>query len=145
MTDVVVREAGGRYSQWIETGGHVLAADESLASGGTDSGPDPYALLLAALGACTSITLRMYADRKGWPLTGITVRLTQQKVYAPDCAECETRDDSRIDRIEREIELSGPLSEEQRKRMLEIADRCPVHRTLMNPKQIVTRLAGEAS
>ena len=116
-----------------------------VAAGGTDSGPDPYALLLAALGACTSITLRMYADRKGWPLTGVTVRLTQQKVYAPDCAECETRDDSRIDRIEREIELSGPLSEEQRRRMLEIADRCPVHRTLMNPKQIVTRLAGDAS
>lgn len=145
MTEVVVREAGGRYAQWIETGGHVLAADESLAAGGADSGPDPYALLLAALGACTSITLRMYADRKGWPLTGVTVRLFQEKIYARDCVECETRDDSRIDRIEREIELSGPLSEEQRRRMLEIADRCPVHRTLMNPKQIVTRLAGDAA
>jgi len=142
MTDVVVREAGGRYSQWIETGGHVLAADEPLAAGGTDSGPDPYALLLAALGACTSITVRMYADRKGWPLTGVTVRLSQAKVYARDCAECETRDDSRIDRIDREIELSGDLSEEQRRRLLEIADRCPVHRTLLHPKQIVTKLAG---
>jgi len=144
MTEVVVREAGGRYAQWIETGGHVLAADEPLAAGGTDSGPDPYALLLAALGACTSITLRMYADRKGWPLTGVTVRLSEEKIYARDCAECDTRDDSRIDQIRREIELSGALSEEQKKRLLEIADKCPVHRTLAGPSRIVTTLAGAA-
>jgi putative redox protein len=145
MSEVVVREAGGRYSQWIEAGGHVFAADEPTGAGGADSGPDPYSLLLAALGACTSVTIRMYADRKGWPLTGITVRLSQEKIHARDCAECETRDDSRIDRITREIELSGELSEEQRKRLVEIAERCPVHRTLESQKEIVTRLAGDVA
>ena len=140
--EVVVREIGKGPGQEIRAGRHVLRADEPVGSGGGDTGPDPYALLLSALGACTSITIRMYADRKAWPLTGVTVRLSQQKIYAKDCAECETKDDSRIDRITREIELSGALSEEQRKRLLEIAERCPVHRTLMGQKEIVTRLSG---
>ena len=139
--EVVVREIGRGLSQEIGAGRHALRADEPAASGGGDTGPDPYALLLSALGACTSMTLRMYADRKGWPLEGVTVRLSQQKTHARDCAECETHDDSRIDRISREIELRGALTDEQRRRLLEIADKCPVHRTLVGVKQIVTTLA----
>lgn len=140
--EVVVREIGPRYAQEIRAGRHTLRADEPVTSGGTDTGPDPYALLLSALGACTSMTIRMYADRKGWPLTGITVRLSQGKIYARDCADCETRDDSRIDAIEREIELTGALSEEQRQRLLAIAEKCPVHRTLLGQKHVATRLAA---
>jgi putative redox protein len=140
--EVVVREIGTGYAQEIRAGRHTLRADEPVASGGTDTGPDPYALLLAALGACTSMTLRMYANRKGWPLAGVTVRLSQRKIYAKDCEECETRNDARIDRIEREIELSGDLSAEQKARLVEIAERCPVHRTFRGETYIVTRLAG---
>ena len=140
--EVVVREIGTGYAQDIQAGRHRLRADEPVGSGGTDTGPDPYALFLSALGACTSMTLRMYAARKGWPLTGITVRLGQKKIYARDCEDCETKSDARIVRIEREIELSGDLSAEQKARLIEIAERCPVHRTMMGEKQIVTRLAG---
>jgi putative redox protein len=138
--EVVVTGIGKTHAQRIQAGRHSLAADEPVPSGGTDTGPDPYALLLAALGACTSITLRMYADRKQWPLEGVTVRLSQQKIHARDCADCETKDDSRIDRITREIVLSGPLNAEQRQKLLEIADRCPVHRTLMGQKELATRI-----
>lgn len=138
--EVVVTSIGNTLAQQIQAGRHVLRADEPVPAGGSDSGPDPYALLLAALGACTSMTLRMYADRKGWPLERVIVRLSQAKIHAQDCADCEETDEARIDRITREIELSGPLSPEQRKRLVEIAERCPVHRTLMGPKQIVTRL-----
>lgn len=140
--EVVVTEVGKTLAQRIRAGRHELTSDEPVGSGGTDTGPDPYSLLLAALGACTSMTLRLYADRKEWPLEGVTVRLSHGKIHAKDCADCETRDDARIDRITREIELSGPLSEEQRQRLLEIANRCPVHRSLSGPKDIVTRLAG---
>lgn len=143
--EVVVTAVGRTLAQRIQAGRHSLTADEPVPSGGTDAGPDPYALLLAALGACTSMTLRMYADRKQWPLEGITVRLSQQQIHARDCAECETKDDTRIDRILREIALTGPLTEEQRQRLLEIANRCPVHRTLMNQKEIVTRLSAPGS
>ena len=139
--EVTVTETAVRLRQRIETGRHVLVADEPRAGGGQDAGPDPYALLLAALGACTSMTLRLYADRKGWSLEGITVRLSHERVHADDCADCETRDDTRVDRITRIIGLTGPLSDDQRGRLLEIADRCPVHRSLMGPKAIVTRLA----
>ena len=142
--EVLVREIGPRYGQEIRAGRNMLRADEPVTSGGTDTGPDPYALLLAALGACTSMTIRMYADRKGWPLEGVTVRLGQHKIHARDCAECEARDDSRIDRITRTIELKGPLSDEQKARLIEIAERCPVHRTLIGVKQVVTSLAGAA-
>ena len=138
--EVVVREIGTGFAQEIRAGRHTLRADEPVASGGTDTGPDPYALLLAALGACTSMTLRMYANRKGWPLTGVTVRLSQSKVYAKDCEDCETASDARIDRIERAIELSGDLSAEQKARLIEIAERCPVHRTFIGVKHIVTSL-----
>ncbi len=138
--EVIVTAVGKTLAQKIQAGRHSLTADEPVPSGGTDSGPDPYALLLAALGACTSMTLRMYADRKQWPLEGITVRLSQGKIHARDCAECGTKDDTRIDRITREIAVTGPLTDEQRQRLLEIANRCPVHRTLLDQKDIVTRL-----
>ena len=107
--------------------GHTLLADEPTDVGGANLGPTPYDYLLAALGACTSITLRMYADRRDWPLESITVRLKHEKIHAADCEACET-ETGKIDRIE--LELVGPLEEVQRKRLLEIADRCPVHRTL---------------
>src|SRR5262249_7519119 len=118
-----------RLRQRIEAGRHLLVADAPRTAGGGDGGPDPYGLLLAALGACRSMTLRLYADRKGWPLEGITVRLTQERAYARDCENCE-KGESRIDRIVRDLTLSGPLSEEQRRRLVAIAERCPVHRPL---------------
>ena len=142
---VVVAEAGaGKYAQRIDVGGHTLRADEPAAYGGDDTGPSPYDLLLAALGACTSMTLRMYADRKQWPLQRVTVRLQHDRIHAVDCAECVTRS-GEIDRIRRAIVLEGPLDPEQRARLLEIAERCPVHRTLRSETQIVTRIvaAGE--
>ena len=125
---VMVRTGEGLCTE-MEAGGHELVADEPTTLGGTDGGPTPYDYLLAALGGCTAMTLRMYADRKGWPLASVTVRLSQDRVHATDCEECET-EEGRIDRIEREIELEGPLDEKQRQRLLEIADMCPVHRTI---------------
>ena len=125
---VMVRTGEGLCTE-IEACGHELVADEPMSVGGADAGPTPYDYLLAALGGCTAMTLRMYADRKGWPLESVTVRLSQERVHAKDCEECET-EEGRIDRIEREIELEGSLEEEQRRRLLEIADKCPVHRTM---------------
>ncbi|HWZ86305.1 MAG TPA: OsmC family protein [Thermoanaerobaculia bacterium] len=139
-TEVVVTEVGTGLEQRIETGRHVLASDEPVSSGGADAGPDPYALLLAALGACTSMTLRMYANQKQWPLEGVSIRLSHERIHARDCADCETKDDALVSRIRREISLAGPLSEEQRQRLLQIAERCPVNRSLMGPKEVVTRL-----
>ena len=138
---VLVEEAGGaKLVQRVRAGPHLLAADEPREHGGTDAGPSPYDLLLAALGTCTTMTLRLYAERKGWPLERAGVALRHNKVHATDCAECETRE-GRIDRIERDVTLDGPLSAEQRARMLEIADKCPVHRTLKSEIDIRTRLA----
>ncbi len=117
------------YVTEILASGHGMTADEPEDVGGTDLGPSPYGYLLAALGACSSMTLRMYADRKKWPLDAVTVRLTHKKIHAKDCDACES-EKGMIDRIEREIDVSGPLDEAQRNRLLEIADRCPVHRTL---------------
>ncbi|MGE0371756.1 MAG: alpha/beta fold hydrolase [Gammaproteobacteria bacterium] len=126
------------YRTEITAGGHRLLADEPPASGGEDLGPTPYELLAASLGACTCITLRMYADRKGWPLEAATVRLRHEKVHASDCADCPDAQ-RRIDRIVREIELKGGLDAGQRQRLFEIADRCPVHRTLQDHVVIDTR------
>jgi putative redox protein len=140
MAIVVVRGSAGGFTQEVEAGRHRLAADEPVAAGGADAGPSPYELLLAALGACTSMTLAMYARRKQWPLEGVTVRLEHARIHAQDCAECDTKE-GMLDRIEREISLTGPLSAEQRARLLEIANRCPVHRTLVSEIDIRTRLA----
>ena len=136
---VVVRGGANGLATEIQVGPHRLAADEPAAAGGTETGPSPYDLLLAALGACTSMTLGLYARRKGWPLEATTVRLRHAKVHAADCAACDTRD-GRIDRIEGEIELAGSLTEAQRARLLDIARRCPVHRTLTSEIDIRTRL-----
>ena len=127
---VVVADAGtGRYTQRITAGHHLLTADEPVSVGGADAGPNPYELLLAALGACTSMTLRMYADRKGVPLHRTTVRLRQDRVHAKDCVQTEQRI-GMLSRIRREITMEGRLTDEDRQRLVEIADRCPVHRTL---------------
>ncbi|MBI3042285.1 MAG: alpha/beta fold hydrolase [Betaproteobacteria bacterium] len=139
--EVVVVEAGtGKFEQTISAGRHRLRADEPVTAGGNDSGPSPYDLLLAGLGACTSMTLRMYAAQKQWPLAGVSVKLSHAKVHAQDCAECDTRT-GKIDRIEREITLQGDLGAAQREKLLQIADKCPVHRTLTSEVRIATRLS----
>jgi len=141
VTGVRVAEAGeGRYAQLVAIGRHRLRADEPVAVGGDDSGPGPYDLLLAGLGACTSMTVRMYAEQKKWPLARVTVDLKHHKVHAADCAECETRE-GKIDRIERVLTLEGDLDDSQRARLLEIANKCPVHRTLHSEVWIPTTLA----
>jgi uncharacterized OsmC-like protein len=117
----------------------MMTADEPVDVGGGDHGPGPYELLLMALGACTSMTLRMYATRKGLPLEGVIVRLRHSKVHAKDCADCEQKN-AMIDHIDRSIALVGPLDEAQRKRLIEISDMCPVHRTLSHKTEISTRL-----
>jgi len=137
---VLVRGAGASFSQEIVAGKHRLTSDEPVAAGGKDAGPTPYDLLLAALGACTSMTVGMYARRKNWPLEDIVVRLKHSKIHAEDCADCETRE-GMLDHIERELEFSGPLTPEQRSKLLEIAEKCPVHRTLKSKISIRTWLA----
>jgi uncharacterized OsmC-like protein len=136
--DVIVTGSAAGFAQQIVAGSHRLLADEPEAAGGTETGPSPYDLLLAALGSCTSMTVAMYARRKGWPLQQVTVRLRHFKIYASDCAECETKE-GKIDRIERDIQFDGALTTEQRSRLLEIANRCPVHRTLTSEIDIRTR------
>ena len=126
----------------IHAGRHHLSADEPVAVGGTDTGPNPYELLLSALGACTTITLRMYADRKQWPLEGVRATLRHRKVHARDCEDCES-ETGYVDRIERELTFEGPLDEAQRKRLLEIADMCPVHKTLHSEVVVDTREVKE--
>ena len=138
---VLVRETRkGTFQQEIISGSHHLIADEPAKAGGLDSGPGPYDLLLAALGACTSMTMRLYAERKALPLTRTTVTLRHNKIHAEDCAECETKT-GMLDQIERVITMEGPLDAEQRKRLLEIADKCPVHRTLTSEVRILTSAA----
>jgi|SRR5579863_4941090 len=134
---VIVRGDGVGFAQEITAGPHRLTADEPIAAGGTGTGPSPYDLLLAALGSCTSMTVAMYARRKGWPLEGVTVSLRHSKIHAIDCAECETKE-GMLDQIERFIQFAGPLTAEQRTRLLEIADKCPVHRTLTSEIHIST-------
>ena len=141
--EVVVAERGtGTFAQIVRVAErHAMLADEPIGIG-DDTGPAPYDFLLAALGTCTSMTVRMYADRKGWPLEDIAVRLSHSKIHAEDCAACET-EKGKIDQIEKEIVLVGDLDDEQRQRLLEIADRCPVHRTLHNEIHVTTELVSE--
>lgn len=139
---VTVAESGeGKLTQNMLDGRHQLLADEPTAVGGDDRGPGPYELLLMALGACTSMTLRLYADRKRWPLGRVSVRLRHAKIHAEDCADCETKR-GMLDRIERVISLEGTLDAAQRQRLLEIADMCPVHRTLTSEIKIETSLGA---
>jgi uncharacterized OsmC-like protein/fermentation-respiration switch protein FrsA (DUF1100 family) len=138
---VVVRETrSSKLQNLVTVGPHQLFADEPVAVGGGDSGPGPYDLLLSALGACKSMTMRLYADRKSFPLERATVTLTHNKIYAKDCAECETKE-GMLDQIDVAIGLEGPLDDDQRKRVIEIAEKCPVHRTLTSEIRIVTKAA----
>jgi uncharacterized OsmC-like protein len=142
MAKVVVRSRDG-LQQEITSGTHGLLADEPVAVGGADAGLDPYALLLAALGACTSMTLRLYARRKGWPLEGVTVELEHAKVHAQDSTNCEG-EAARIDRIQRRVRLRGPLDPGQVARLAEIARRCPVHKTLLAGVRVADDVALSA-
>jgi putative redox protein len=136
---ITVHGSAAGFAQEIAIEQHRLTADEPLSVGGTDTGPTPYDLLLAALGSCTSITVAMYARRKRWPLESVTVRLSHSRVHAADCAESETKV-GLLDHVHRDVEFTGPLSEEQRARLLDIASKCPVHRTLESEIVIETHL-----
>jgi putative redox protein len=137
MTEVVVASDSG-LAQEIVSGKHRWRSDEP-APFGTDTGPSPYELLLASLGACTSMTLRLYAQRKGWNLERVTVRLQHSRIHAEDCIDCETKE-GYLDRIDRKIEVSGSLDETQKRRLMEIAEHCPVHKTLKSEINIRTSL-----
>jgi putative redox protein len=139
MVTVIVRGDAAGFAQQITACRHHLQSDEPASAGGTDTGPTPYDLLLAALGSCTSMTIAMYARRKRWPLTGVAVHLGHSRVHAEDCAACETTD-AKLTVIDRDIELEGALSEEQRTGLLAIANRCPVHLTLTSKIDIRTTL-----
>lgn len=135
---IVVSETGtGAFTQRIQAGPHLMVADEPPSVGGDDLGPTPYGLLLAALGACTSMTIRMYAQRKNWSLRSTTVTLRHNKIHAEDCANCETTA-GMLDRVTREIHIDGDLDDTQRARLMDIADKCPVHRTLRSEVVIET-------
>ena len=137
-TDVIVRGDASGFAQEIVAGPHRLTADEPIEFGGKDTGPSPYDLLLAALGSCTSMTVAWYARTKKWPLENVIVTLRHSKIHAADCRDCETKE-GKIDRIERDIHFVGRLDPEQKKRLLEIADKCPVHRTLRSEIDIQTK------
>jgi putative redox protein len=141
LTTVDVEESlTGRYMNSLRAGRHAWTADEPAAVGGNDAGPGPYELLLMALGACTSMTVRMYAERKQLPLKRVRVRLSHRKIHAQDCADCATKE-GMLDEITREIVLDGELTEEQRQKLLEIANKCPVHRTLTSEIKVRSKLA----
>ncbi len=133
-TVTVIESGQGPYAQFVTAGHHVMGADEPERFGGHDTGPSPYEYLLAGLGACTAMTLRMYAERHGWPVERIAVSLKHDKVAAPD-------ERGKVDRFERSIALTGDLSAEQRSRLLEIAEKCPVSQTLRRASEIVSRLS----
>ena len=135
---VIIHGDAKGFAQKIQVGSHHLIADEPLSFGGTDSGASPYDLILAALGSCTSMTIGLYARKRGWPLEEITVSLRHSKIHARDCDDCETKE-GRVDRIWRDIHLSGSLNDEQRAKLMEIADKCPVHQTLTSEINIKTR------
>jgi putative redox protein len=137
--EVVVDGSAKSFVQQVMVGQHRFTADEPKEAGGTDAGPAPYDLLLVALGACTSMTVGLYARRKQLPLEAVRVRLRHTKIHAEDCANCETKE-GKLDRIERDVELVGNLDEDQRARLLDIANKCPVHRSLKGEIEIATRL-----
>ncbi|HYP54622.1 MAG TPA: OsmC family protein [Pyrinomonadaceae bacterium] len=133
MNEVTVTSLSNLRNEVRYGDGRTFVSDEPSGLGGEDAGPDPYALLLAALGSCISMTVTLYARRKGWPLERASVRLRQQRVHAKDCAECDETAEGFVHRIERAVTLEGPLSDEQRARLQEIAHKCPVHKTLTSP------------
>jgi uncharacterized OsmC-like protein len=136
--DVIVSGNAAGFVQEILAGPHRLIGDEPASSGGTDRGPSPYDFLLAALGTCTSMTVGMYARRKRWPLENVTVNLRHSRIHASDCAECDTKE-GMVNRIERDIHFAGKLTPEQRSKLLEIANKCPLHQTLTSEINIRTR------
>ena len=138
MAEVLVHSLGN-LRQEIDAGAHTFYSDEPADAGGDNAGPTPYELLLGALGACTSMTLLMYARRKGWPLEDVEVRLSHQRNYVRDCAECDTKP-VQVDQIERRITLKGRLDTSQRERLIEIAGKCPVHRTLTGTIRVTDML-----
>jgi putative redox protein len=138
VTEVVVRSLAG-LQQSIQIRHHRVLADEPVDGGGNDAGPNPYELLLSALGACTAMTVRLYAQRKGWPLDGVEVALKHERIHAEDCADCETKV-GWLDHIEKEIVVAGDLTPEQQGRLGEIAHRCPVNQTLLQEVKITQTL-----
>ncbi len=133
MNDVVVTSLANLQNEVRHGTDHTFITDEPLEGGGEDAGPDPYTLLLAALGSCIAMTVRLYARRKEWPLERVTVRLRQKRIHAQDCAECVNAPEGYVHRIERSVTFEGNLSEEQHARLQEIAHKCPVHKTLSSP------------
>ena len=142
MGEVIVTSLSNLQNEVRYDGGHAFKTDEPASLGGDGAGPDPYTLLLAALGSCISMTVTLYARRKGWPVERVTVRLSMRRVHARDCAECETKGDAFVHRIERKVTIEGPLDEGQRARLQEIAHKCPVHRTLTS-EIVVTDLKDD--
>ncbi len=138
-TEIVTRTAGDGYRTDVDAGGFKMVVDEPAGVGGGGAGPSPYDLLLAALGACTGMTLRMYASRKGWPLEEVTVTLREARDYAADCENCE-KPDARITQLDREIIVRGALDEAQRDRLRHISNQCPVHKSLENAFDVRTTL-----
>ena len=132
MSEVTVTSLSNLQNEVRYGDGRTLVTDEPAGVGGDDAGPDPYTLLLAALGSCISMTVSMYARRKGWPLERVVVRLRQRRIHAKDCAECDHTTEGFVHRIERAVAVEGDLSDEQRARLLEIANKCPVHKTLVS-------------
>ena len=141
--DIVVRGDVRSFKQEIVAGRHRLVADEPVSAGGGDAGPDPYNYLLISLGVCTSMTVGLYARRKEFPLENITVSLSHSRIHAMDCEECATKE-GMLDRIDVEIELTGPLTAEHRAKLMEIAAKCPVHRTLTSEINIRLHAADES-
>ena len=133
MSEVIVTSQGNLRNEVRYGAGHTLTTDEPVSAGGEDAGPDPYTLLLGALGSCISMTVTLYARRKQWPLEQVTVRLRQNRIHVQDCDVCEHLSDGYVHRIERAVSFAGPLTQEQRARLHEIAHKCPVHKTLTSP------------
>lgn len=132
MSEVIVRSLTNLRNEVSYGAGHTFITDEPVAAGGEDAGPDPYTLLLSALGSCISMTVTLYARRKQWPLEQVTVRLRQNRIHSKDCKECNEKE-GYIHRIERSVSFEGPLTDEQRTRLQEIAHKCPVHKTFTSP------------
>ena len=144
MSEVIVTSLPNLKNEVRYGDGHTFITDEPLAAGGEDAGPDPYTLLLAALGSCISMTTTLYARRKAWPLERVTVRLRQERIHGKDCVECADATEGYVHRIQRSVTFEGNLSEEQQTRLQEIAHKCPVHKTLTSPI-VITDLKEEAA